>query len=220
MVHRLFRETDRQGIAILFGAIAMLLLTGFVSCEREKKELVDIVFDREQTYTMRSTDISQLISDSGVTRYKVETKEWLVFEEASEPYWYFPEKLHVEKFDTLFRPEAIIDADTVYFFTKKKLWKLIGNVEIENMQGERFETSLMYWDQNTEKIYSDQYIRITKGDFVNTGIGFESNQQLTKYRIFRPAAEIPFREKAPDSTAIGTTRNPDSTAIGTTINDE
>jgi LPS export ABC transporter protein LptC len=204
MARRLLRETDRQGIAILSGAIAMLLLMLFVSCEREKKEMVDIVFDREQTYTMKSTDISTLISDSGVTRYRMVTKEWLFFEEASEPYWYFPEKVHVEKFDTLFHPEASIDADTAYFFTKKKLWKLIGNVEVENLQGERFETSLMYWDQNEEKIYSDQFIRITKGDFVNTGIGFESNQRLTKYRIFRPAAEIPFQEKTPDSTAVDT----------------
>ncbi|MDR2041775.1 MAG: LPS export ABC transporter periplasmic protein LptC [Tannerella sp.] len=210
MAHCL-RKTDKQGIAILSGAIAMFFLTGFVSCEREKKELVDIVFDREHTYTMRSTDISTLISDSGVTRYKMVTKEWLFFEEASEPYWYFPEKVHVEKFDTLFRAESSIDADTAYFFTKKKLWKLVGNVEIENQQGERFETSLMYWDQNEEKIYSDQYIRITKGEFINTGIGFESNQQLTKYRIFRPAAEIPYREKVPrDSTAIDTTRHADT----------
>ncbi|MDR2765162.1 MAG: LPS export ABC transporter periplasmic protein LptC [Tannerella sp.] len=208
MAHRLLRETDKQGIAILSGAIAMLLLILFVSCEREKKEMVDIVFDREQTCTMKATDVSTLISDSGVTRYKMETKEWLFFEEASEPYWYFPEKVHVEKFDTLFQPEASIDADTAYYFTKKKLWKLIGNVEVENLQGERFETSLMYWDQNEERIYSDQYIRITKGQFVNTGIGFESNQRLTKYRIFRPAAEIPFRKNAPgDSTAVDTSSN-------------
>ncbi|MDR1455851.1 MAG: LPS export ABC transporter periplasmic protein LptC [Tannerella sp.] len=201
---RLPRETDRQHIAILSGAIAMSLLICFASCEQKKKDMVDIVFDREQTYTMRSTDVSMLISDSGVTRYRIETKEWLVFEEASEPYQYFPEKVHVEKFDTLFQPEARIDADTAYFFTKKKLWKLVGNVEVENLQGERFETSLMYWDQNAEKIYSDQYIRITKGAFVNTGIGFESNQQLTRYRIFRPSAEIPFRQTPPDSTEVGT----------------
>lgn len=202
MAHRLLRKTDRQGIAILSGAIAMLLLLLPVSCEREKKEMVDIVFDREHTYTMKSADISTLISDSGVTRYRMVTKEWLSFEEAAEPYWYFPEKVHVEKFDSLFQPEATIDADTAYYFTKKKLWKLIGNVEVENLQGERFETSLMYWDQNEEKIYSDQYIRITKDRFVNTGIGFESNQQLTRYRIFQPSAEIPYRENPPDSSAV------------------
>ncbi|MDR2138347.1 MAG: LPS export ABC transporter periplasmic protein LptC [Tannerella sp.] len=202
MACRLLRKTDKQGMAILSGAVAMLFLGLSVSCEREKREMVDINFDREQTCTMKATDVSTLISDSGVTRYRMVTKEWLFFEEAQEPYWYFPEKVHVEKFDTLFRPEAGMEADTAYFFTKRKLWKLIGNVAIENLQGERFETSIMYWDQNEERIYSDQYIRITKGQFVNTGIGFESNQQLTKYRIFRPAAEIPFRNRASEPVAV------------------
>jgi LPS export ABC transporter protein LptC len=204
MAHRLLRKTGTQGIAILFGAIAMFLFTS-VSCSREKKELVDIVFDKEQSYTMRATDVSTLISDSGVTRYKMVTAEWLFFEEAAEPYWFFPEKVHVEKFDTLFQVEASIDADTAYFFTKKKLWKLISHVEVKNLQGEQFETSLLYWDQNLEKIYSDQYIRITKGELINTGIGFESNQRLTKYQIFKPSAEIPYQQKAPDSTAVDTT---------------
>jgi LPS export ABC transporter protein LptC len=197
-----------QSIAIFFGTVAMFLFS-LPACNREKKEMVDIVFDREHTFTMKATEVSTLISDSGITRYKIVTLEWLFFEEASEPYWYFPEKIHVEKFDTLFRVETRIDADTARFFTKKKLWKLTGNVEVENLKGERFETSLLYWDQNGEKIYSDSFIRITKGEFINTGTGFESNQTLTRYQIRHPSGEIPFRDNIPpDSTAI-----PDSTAV-------
>jgi LPS export ABC transporter protein LptC len=207
MIRCRFRKTDKQGIAILLGVIAMFLFMS-LSCSREKKDMVDIVFDRENTYTMKATDVSTLISDSGVTRYKMVTKEWLCYEEATEPYWFFPEKVHVEKFDSLFQVDASIDADTAYFFTKKKLWKLIGNVEVKNLAQERFETSLLYWDQNQEKIYSDQYIRITKGDFINTGVGFEANQTLTRYQIFNSGAEIPFQEKAADSTNVEKTTLP------------
>jgi LPS export ABC transporter protein LptC len=173
-----------------------------LACSREKKEMVDIVFDRENTFTMKTTGISSLISDSGITRYRVETEVWLFFEEATEPYWYFPEKIHVEKFDTLFRVDARIDADTARFFTRRKLWKLSGNVEVENLSGERFETSHLFWDQNEERIYSDAFIRITKGEFINTGTGFESNQTLTKYTIFRPGIEMPFRDNIPPDTTV------------------
>ncbi|MDR3268956.1 MAG: LPS export ABC transporter periplasmic protein LptC [Tannerella sp.] len=202
MAHRLLRKTDQQGIAILLWMIAMFLFVSVLSCNRQKREMVDIAFDKENTYTMKATGVSTLISDSGVTRYKMVTEEWLFFDEAEEPYWFFPEKVHVEKFDTLFQVEASIDADTAYFFTKKKLWKLIGHVEVENLEGERFETSLLFWDQNQEKIYSDQSIRITKGDFTNTGIGFESNQTLTRWHIFNAGAEIPIQEKATDTTNV------------------
>jgi LPS export ABC transporter protein LptC len=207
MEHRLLRDSDKQSIAILFGVIAMFFFVS-ISCSREKKELVDIAFDREHTYTMKATEVSTFISDSGVVRYKMETKEWLFYEEASEPHWFFPEKVHVEKFDTLFQVEAKIDADTAYYFTKKKLWKLIGNVEVENLEGERFETSLLYWDQKTEKIYSDQFIRIIKGDFVNTGVGFDSNQTLTRWQIYNAEAEIPVQEKASDTVNVEKTPLP------------
>jgi LPS export ABC transporter protein LptC len=201
MARRMFREADTQGIAIFLWVIAMFFFMS-VACSREKNEMVDIVFDREHTYTMKATGVSTLISDSGVTRYKIVTEVWLYFDEAAEPYQFFPEKIHVEKFDTLFQVEASIDADTAYYFTKKKLWKLIGHVDVENLEGERFETSLLFWDENLEKIYSDQFICITKGDFINTGVGFESNQTLTRWKIFNAGAEIPVQAKAPDTTNV------------------
>ena len=50
----------------------------------------------------------------------------------------FPRGIYVEKFDTLFQTEASIKADTAYYYDKKGLWELIGNVEVESLQGEAF----------------------------------------------------------------------------------
>lgn len=204
MKYRFHCETDSLcGMAIICMMIAMPL-SFFISCTWGKKEFVDFEFDNETSYNVKSTEVIMLISDSGVTRYRLETKEWLMFDEASEPYNYYPEKVHGERLDTLFNVEAAFDADTAYYFTKKKLWKFINNVKVVNMEGEQFETSLLFWDDTNERIYSDQFIRITKGEFINTGTGFESNQTLTEYQIFNAQAEIPFEEEiAPaDSTAI------------------
>ena len=196
------QKENNPGIAIASFAVAMLLFCVFVSCSREVKEEVEIGFNPDSTYTMKAVDVVTLVSDSGITRYKVQTREWYMFGEASEPYWYFPKKLHLEKFDSLFRVEASVDADTAYFYERHKLWKLIGNVRVRSLQGEQFETSVLYWYQNSETIYSDRFIRITKGDFINTGQGFESNQALTQYRIFNSAAEIPFEDRSSDSTSM------------------
>ena len=195
MIHK-----RKPSIAIVSIAVAMLLFCFLAACNREVKEEVEIGFNPDSTYTMKAVDVVTLVSDSGITRYKIQTHEWYMFGEASEPYWYFPKKLHLEKFDSLFRVEASVDADTAYFYQHRKLWKLIGHVRVRSLQGEQFETSVLYWDQNLEKVYSDQFIRITKGEFVNTGQGFESNQALTQYRIFNSAAEIPFEDRSIDST--------------------
>jgi len=198
MLSHYFRHTPRN-MAIFSRLIAMFLFFLISGC-REKKELVDIVFDNELSYTMRTTGLLTFISDSGITRFKIEAEEWLVFDEASDPYQLFPKKFHGQMFDTLLQVTASFDADTAYNYTKKDLWKFIGNVKAVNLEGEMFETSLLFWDQKEGKIYSDQFIRITRGDFINTGIGFESNETLSKYQLFHAKAEIPIKENAPIDT--------------------
>jgi LPS export ABC transporter protein LptC len=176
----------------------MLLLLS-ASCSKEKKEVVEVAFDPETSYTMRTINASELISDSGIIRYRANAAEWLVFSKAAEPYWYFPEGLYLEKFDTLFQAEATIKSDTAYYYQKKELWKLVGNVEIKNPEGEYFETSELYWDGIEEKIYSDKFIRIEQKDQIITGIGFESNQNMTKYKIFNSSGIFPVNETPNDS---------------------
>lgn len=188
-----------------------MLLLFTVACSKEVKEVVDATYDPEKSYTMKATQVNTLISDSGITRYRIEAAEWIVFGKAKEPYWYFPEGIYVEKFDTLFHSEASIKADTAYYFDKKGLWHLIGNVEVESLQGEQFDTSELFWDQKKEKVYSDKYIRIQQKEQIITGVGFESNQNMTRYKIFNSQGEFPV-EDTPKS-ALDTVQVENSFAV-------
>lgn len=190
---RFIRVTDILSITTTLGIVVMLLLFT-VACSKEVKEVVDATYDPEKSYTMKATQVNTLISDSGITRYRIEAAEWIVFGKAKEPYWYFPEGIYVEKFDTLFHSEASIKADTAYYFDKKGLWHLIGNVEVESLQGEQFDTSELFWDQKKEKVYSDKYIRIQQKEQIITGVGFESNQNMTRYKIFNSQGEFPVED--------------------------
>lgn len=178
-----------KGMAIVLMAIAMPFYI-FASCSGEKKEMVDITFDPQISCTLKETNVKTFISDSGVTRYKIIADTWLIFGKASEPYWYFPDGIYLEKFDTTFNLEASIKADTAHYFQRRSLWQLDGNVDISNMDGVRFETSQLFWDQNKELIYSDSFIKITKGEDINTGIGFRSNQNMSEYTIFNSTADF------------------------------
>lgn len=128
-----------------------MLLLFFASCSKEVKEVVEVSSDPEKDYTMKATEVSTLISDSGITRYRINAKTWLVFGNAKEPYQYFPDGIYVEKFDTLFRAEASIKADTAYYFEKKGLWRLIGAVHVESLQGEQFDTDELFGIRRKKK---------------------------------------------------------------------
>ena len=59
-----------------------------------------------------------------------------------------------------------------------------------------FLSDELFWDQKEEKVYSDKYIEIKRGETELKGYGFESNQEMTEYRIFRPHdGRIPFKEE-------------------------
>ncbi|MDR0743616.1 MAG: LPS export ABC transporter periplasmic protein LptC [Tannerella sp.] len=161
-----------------------------VSCGGEKKEMVEVTFDPETSYTLKETNVNTLVSDSGITRYKVITDTWLMFDKASEPYWYFPDGVYLEKFDTAFNIEASIRADTARYFQRRGLWQADGHVDISNTEGVRLETSQLFWDEKKETIYSDSFVKITKGEDVNTGIGFLSNKDMSEYTIYNSTANF------------------------------
>ncbi|MPM10940.1 hypothetical protein SDC9_57277 [bioreactor metagenome] len=63
-----------------------------------------------------------------------------------------------------------------------------------NIKGELFETEQLFWEQKSEKIYSDSLIKITQEDYIIIGKGFESNQEMTKYQVKQTQGVIPVNE--------------------------
>ena len=153
-----------MSITIVLGTIVMLLL--FPSCGGKKKITGDAITERDSMAVMQTSGVTTLISDSGVTRYRVNTEEWLVFDRKKPSYWAFEKGVYLEQFDSIFHIEASIKADTAYYYDKERLWKLIGNVDIQNRKGERFNTELLYWNEATQKVYSDKFIRIDRKSVV------------------------------------------------------
>lgn len=171
-----------MSMTILFGVMVVLLL--FSSCSGNKK-LGDAITERDSLPVLDTKGVTTLVSDSGITRYRINTEEWQMFDRKNPSYWAFEKGIYLEKFDSVFQVEASIESDTAYFYDKKKLWKLIGNVHVQNLKGEKFDTQLLYWDQNKKKVYSDKRVRIEQPDQIIYAWGFESNEQMTKYRFFR-----------------------------------
>ena len=193
----------------LIAAGAAALLTGSVatSCKEDARRDTATV-SAGDVPTMMTRDVETLISDSGVTRYRINTPVWYMYDEVQEPYWKFPEGLKLVKFDNFFRTEATVDADSATYFKNKQVWRLDGNVNISNVMNEKFLTQQLYWDQRGHKLYSDSFIHIERTDRVLEGYGFESNEQMTRYTIKRVSGIFPaseFKSKGPraDADSIG-----------------
>jgi len=178
-----------SSITITFEVIVILF---FVACSGNKPKLVDdVVVDRTQVPRLKVDSVTTLVSDSGVTRYRITAPKWYVYDRAAEPYWDFPEGLHFDRFDPFYNVDAQIDCKRARFYEVKKLWVLNDSVKAINLQGEKFETQELAWNQQTEIIYSDSLVIITQKDKRIIGLGFESNQTMTRYTIRKPQGIIP-----------------------------
>ena len=70
-------------ITIACGAVVMLLL--FSACSGRHKDMGDAITERDSLPVMDTKEVMTLISDSGVTRYRINTEEWLVFDRKIRP---------------------------------------------------------------------------------------------------------------------------------------
>ena len=207
-----------NSITIVFIAIVMLFF--YSACSSKDSGAIDIAYNPETTPSMVTDSVITLISDSGITRYKLIADIWEVYDKAEDPYWYFPEGLYLERFDSLFQIEAKILAATAWNYTARKVWRSKGNVDIRNMEGEMFLSEELFWDQEKQTVYSDKYIQIKRGDTELKGYGFESNQEMTEYRIFRPHdGRIPFRENIESTEPSDEKNNNEEDAVTITTHE-
>ena len=194
------KQTYLRTLNITAAFLAAVMFVLFPACSGKDKKLAEAISENDTLPSMKSLGVTTLISDSGITRYKIVAEEWLIHDKKNPPYWAFEKGVYLEKFDTLFRVDASIKADTAYYHEKKKLWELRGHVQILSQRGDKFQTDLLFWDEKKEKVYSDKFIQIEQEDKVIKGYGFESNQDLSEYEIKNTTGIFTIEDTAPTVT--------------------
>ncbi len=183
---------------------SFFLLIFIVSCSKDKPDKIGAVADRTKIPKLHATDITTIISDSGITRYRISASRWDVYDKAAQPYQEFPDGIYFEKFDLNMKVDANIQSQYARFNDNEQLWILKGKVRAMNLQGELFETEKLFWNQRDQKFYSDTLIKITQATRIITGIGFESNETMTHYLIKNPQGIFPLNDNANAAPATPT----------------
>lgn len=176
--HRSVKYTGRT-IALIAIVLPLLL-----SCKRNKGvSQTDAVSDRDTSALMVTSGITSLISENGVPKYRMKTEKWEMYDKADPPHWSFEYGVYLEVLDSVSEVSSLIMADTAYYYEVSQEWELRSNVHAENVEGEQFDTDLLFWDQLREIVYSDSKISIKQKKQTIYGRGFESNQDFTRYTI-------------------------------------
>lgn len=150
----------------------------------------------ERVVTHKTDTLSIFQSENGKTKYKFESPLMEVYEHAKQPYTEFREGLFVTTYnDSTMAVESTLRADYGLMLEKQDLWEAKGNVVVTNAKGEKLETQQLFWNRKTKRIYSNVDSKITSGNNVYVGEGFESDEEFKDWEFRRTVGTFEFEEK-------------------------
>ncbi|MGC6469821.1 MAG: LPS export ABC transporter periplasmic protein LptC [Flavobacteriales bacterium] len=142
-----------------------------ISIQNDLVYPVETIIDCEVIYS-DSANIRVLLNAKEMNRYSSDTN-----------YIEFKNGLKVQFFDDHGKKESELSSDYAIIDEENNIMKAQHNVIVRNIDGNILESETLSWDQENEKIYTNDFVKITTKKEVILGHGFESNQYFSKYSI-------------------------------------
>lgn len=153
----------------------------FSSCENDLKEVQSIGKGKENVE--EGFEITSLLSLGGVIKAQLEAPYMLRRENDSAAV-IFPRALFVTFYrDSTTIAESFLTAKYGKYFVQDAKVFLKDSVRFYNIKGDTMKTTELWWDQNTQEIYTDKPIWFyQKIPFtVINGSGFRAKQDFSSY---------------------------------------
>src|SRR5215213_6233995 len=157
---------------------ALFLGCFFVAaCENDPREIVKM--REKKTAIEEARNVETYMSQNAKMKARLSAPYMLRYL-ADSPYVEFPHTLHVDFYNDSMAMESQVDA----LYGKYREWEkkvlLRDSVVVMNkLKGDTLRTSELWWDQNTEKFYTDKPVRIRTKDKIFYGAhGLEAAQNF------------------------------------------
>lgn len=159
----------------------MLCLTLMLhACVNDVKEVDKIANGNLDATKDIGEEINLVYSDSGRILVRVVSP---ILERYNGVYGkdVFPKGIKITFLDDNENEKAWLEADNAEKEPNKSLMIARGNVKLYNTRLDKLESSELRWDENTKKIYTEKFVKITRPADRDTiyGIGFETDQNFS-----------------------------------------
>lgn len=168
------------------------LLLSIASCSGDDKKAEDF-----PAYTGPSMEVDSstiLYSDSAVVRIMIKAPKQYEFENGDKE---FPNSIYIEFYEPDGSLSSTLSANTAFYTKETDLYHAIGDVEVIGyIEPQKLNSEELFWDPNTEEIYTDKFVKIETEDQISTGTGLKAKQDFSTYRILNPQGTIYLEDDA------------------------
>lgn len=162
-------------------------------------EKVEAIMEDELLPVEVADSIEIVYSDSALLKV-ILTANHLERFLGENPYLEMTEGVHVRFYNNLGQVESELRSNYAVSYENSDIMEAKEDVVVINKDGETLNTEHLIWEEKTERIHTEEFVKITTEDEVIFGHGFESNQDFTKYRIKKIKGTINLKEEDAEST--------------------
>jgi LPS export ABC transporter protein LptC len=172
----------------------ILIITWIVlSCESRN----DII-PKSDLLTLPSLSVrnsESVFTDSGKVQLILSFPVMDQYDNKDLPYTEFRSGIKVDFFDKKEAHAGSVTSKYAKYTKTNNVWELRDSVVVINDKNDKLETELLFWNQETDQIYTDRFVKITNTDQIIQGFGFESDTHLQHRRIKKVSATIYFNDE-------------------------
>lgn len=168
----------------VLGPLSSVFCLLLAACENDLEKVNDI--GARKPNVEEAFNVQSLLSQNGTIKAKLIAPYMLRYS-LDTAYLEFTKTLHVNFYDSTGKIESQLDARYgKYLETRGKVY-LRDSVVVFNTAGDTLRAPDLWWDQNTKKFYTDNFVRFKSATkTIYGGKGFEAEQDLSKKTIFQP----------------------------------
>jgi LPS export ABC transporter protein LptC len=153
----------------------------FLSCENDQKTIDDLT--KPKAIVEEAKTIEAYLSQGGLLKAKL-WAPYMLRSSSDTTFVEFPKTLHVNFFDSTGKVDSHLDALYGKYYESLNKVYLRDSVLVYNLQGDSMRSPDLWWDQTTQRIYTDKKVWVRKGGTILTGQnGMESRQDLSDINI-------------------------------------
>jgi len=183
-----------------FVAAVVIVVVG-LACSRHETPVSVETLREEQGPDQESWNPVFYISEEGVPLVHMRARYMAQYEQEDSTYMVLSgtddgiERVRVDLFDDEGDSSAVIFADRLTYYERRRTFEARGSVVVTTKDDEFLESEHLAWSESQGRISTPGLVRYSSGDNIISGYEFEANDDLTGKRLKRIVATVRAREQ-------------------------
>lgn len=160
----------------------LVIACALVACKNDLDQLAQVDMDADAPDRV-TTQAEYFYSDSGIVRNRLRAgrvEEYMLEERQKTA---MSDGVELVFFDPDGGQGSVLTARQGLIKPRKNRMEVRDHVVFTNVRGERLETEHLVWSQDSDRVWTDQPVKIIRAQDILYGQGLDANEDFSRYTI-------------------------------------